>query len=207
MCSASIFLKNCITFAPNQRYMRAVFGFVALLMTVVVIFGACMDDGKGRLDLRAVDDSSFQYVRDGQTWSLRLESESDSLYKIVHLEGDSLVDELVLRNEVYRFDCGDLTGDGLPEIVVGVTKPTRYRPQNDRRLFIYHLYDGRFIRPLWLGSRLGGKLLDFSVVRNSVPALVRSLEMDGDSNEVERTYQYEGFGLKFVSETYIKSNH
>lgn len=189
--------------------MRAVLGLVGLVAVASVVCGACVGDGHedSGLDLRKVDDSTFQYSKDGETWSLRLDKESDSLYGIVHMVGDSVVDEWTLRHEVYRFDCGDLNGDGLPEIVVGVTKPTRYRPQNDRRLFIYHLYAGRFIRPLWLGSRLGGKLLDFAVVRDSVPALVRSLETDGDSNAVERIYRYEGFGLKFASETYIESNH
>ncbi len=189
--------------------MNAAFKSVVSLTVAVVLPVACACGGEdsGGLSLRTVDDSTFQYTRNGQTGILRLDKESDSLYRVVHLAGDSLVDQLVLRHEVYRFDCGDLTGDGLPEIVVGVTKPTRYRPQSDRRLFIYHLYGGRLIRPLWLSSRLGGRLLDFAVVRDSVPSLVRSLEMDGGGNRVERTYRYEGFGLKFVSETYIQSNH
>lgn len=188
--------------------MSAAFRLVGLLTTATAMCVACAGGNHdcGRSCLLVVNDSTFQYSKDGQAWTLRLERESDSLYRIVHQTGDSVVDEWTLSHEVYQFDCGDLTGDGLPEIVVGVTKPTRYRPQNDRRLFIYHLYKGRFIRPLWLSSRLGGRLLDFAVERDSVPALVRSVEMDDDSNVIERTYRYEGFGLKFVSETYIQSN-
>ncbi len=150
--------------------------------------------------LTAVDDSTFRYCHDGSVRTLRLEKESDSLFRVCHLIGDSTADVWTLRHEVYRFDCGDMTGDGLPEIVVGVTKPTRYRPQNDRRLFIFHLYDGRLIRPLWLGSRLGGRLMDFVVERDSVPAMVHSWEADNDGCVTERIYRYEGFGLRFVGE-------
>lgn len=198
--------------AENVWGMKAVFGFIGVML-VSAVCGACGGTGcdKAKHDgsdtsgsvgicLTAVDDSTFRYCHDGTVRTLRLEKESDSLFRVCHLIGDSTADVWTLRHEVYRFDCGDMTGDGLPEIVVGVTKPTRYRPQNDRRLFIFHLYDGRLIRPLWLGSRLGGRLMDFVVERDSVSAMVHSWEADNDGCVTERIYRYEGFGLKFVGE-------
>ncbi len=193
--------------------MKVVFGFFGVMLFSAVC-GACggtgcsedeHDGGDDSCDsiglcLTAVDDSTFRYCHDGSVRTLRLEKESDSLFRVCHLIGDSTADVWALRHEVYRFDCGDLTGDGMPEIVVGVTKPTRYRPQNDRRLFVFHLYDELLIRPLWLGSRLGGRLMDFVVVRDSVPAMVHSWEADDDGCVTERIYRYEGFGLKFVDE-------
>lgn len=207
--------------AENVWGMKAVFGFIGVML-VSAVCGACGGTGCGEAEhdgsagehccgeaehdgsvglcLTAVDDSTFRYCHDCTVRTLRLEKESDSLFRVCHLIGDSTADVWTLRHEVYRFDCGDMTGDGLPEIVVGVTKPTRYRPQNDRRLFIFHLYDGRLIRPLWLGSRLGGRLVDFVVECDSVPAMVHSWEADNDGCVTERIYRYEGFGLKFVGE-------
>jgi hypothetical protein len=79
-----------------------------------------------------------------------------------------------------------------------VIKPTRYRKEPDKRLFIFHLFKGRLIRPLWLGSRLGLPLIDFKVERDSVPAMIHSWERDTDGTSVEVLYRQQGFGLKYV---------
>ena len=49
----------------------------------------------------------------------------DSLYILHHLI-DVGQSSWELPYPVYRFDCGDLTGDSCPEIAVGVIKATRY---------------------------------------------------------------------------------
>ncbi len=130
------------------------------------------------------------------TYRIHLEQRNDTLHMLfLDLDGVRR-DSLQLPYPVYRFDCGDLTGDGVPEICVGVVKPTRYWP-NGRRLFIYHLYRGRYIRPLWLGSRVGRPLLDFSVCRDSVPACIHTEECGPDSIKIRNEYYYLGFGLQF----------
>ena len=143
---------------------------------------------------------SYTYQSDGNECCIRLETVNDSTWEVQHFIGDSLTDVWVLNHAVYQFDCGDLTGDGMPEILVGVIKATRYRPELDKRLFIFHLYKGRKIRPLWLGSRMGLPLIDFKVERDSIPAMVHTWERDTDGTTLERIYRQQGFGLKFVSE-------
>lgn len=129
-------------------------------------------------------------------YRIRLEQLGDSLSMLfLDVEGVRL-DSMRLPYPVYRFDCGDLTGDGVPEVCVGVVKPTRYWPEG-RRLFIYHLYRGRYIRPLWLGSRVGHPLLDFHVCRDSVPACIHTEECGPDSLRIRNEYCYRGFGLQF----------
>ena len=127
---------------------------------------------------------------------LRLVSVTDSTNRIEHLKGDSVVDSWALDYPVYRFTCGDMTGDSIPEVLVGTIKATRYRPEKDKRLFIFHLYKGRFIRPLWLGSRVGCPLIDFKVETDTVPNLVHTWERK-DSDTIEVLYQLKGFGLKY----------
>lgn len=129
-------------------------------------------------------DSALEYEEG--PYSIRLETIHDSLHVLrLSVEGTE-TDTLVLPYEVYQFDCGDLTGDGNPEVCVGVIKSTRYWPRG-KRLFIYKLYHGRWIRPLWLGSKVGN-LESFRVERDSVPARIIT-------NEAQ--YRYQGFGLKF----------
>ena len=58
----------------------------------------------------------------------------NSLYVLHHLIGGIGQSSWELSYPVYRFDCGDLTGDSCPEIAVGVIKTTRHDPTRDKRL-------------------------------------------------------------------------
>ena len=128
---------------------------------------------------------------------LRLTTVTDSTFRIEHVRGDSVVDAWALNYPVYRFTCGDMTGDSIPEVLVGTIKATRYRPEKDKRLFIFHLYKGRFIRPLWLGSRVGCPLIDFKVETDTVPNLVHTWERKANGDTIEVLYRLKGFGLKY----------
>ena len=140
--------------------------------------------------------SSFAYHSKGLSGSIQLAA-VDSTCEIRHYKGKELLDVWKLRDPVYRFDCGDLTGDSIPEIVVGVTRATRYRKEVDHRLFIFKLFKGRKIRPLWLGSRVGLPLIDFKVERDSVPAVIHTWERDTDGTTVEVIYRQQGVGLQY----------
>lgn len=114
-----------------------------------------------------------------------MRKEHDSLY---HLNG------YAIPYPVYRFEIGDIDGDGTDEALVGVIKSTRYYPEKGRRLFIYHLVNGRKVRPLWLGSKLGAVLQDFHCVGNGT---VRSLEKSADSIYSVAEWRWKDFGLRF----------
>ena len=120
-----------------------------------------------------------------------LEHVNDSL-GVLTLTTDSTIDRREVPFPVYRFCTGDLNGDGLDEALLGVVKPTRFFPQPARRLFIFKNVHGR-IRPLWLGSKLGGTLLDF---RLSGPLIV-CLATDGKGHYYVMEYELGKFGLNF----------
>jgi hypothetical protein len=61
-----------------------------------------------------------------------------------------------------------------------------------RRLFIFKNYEG-LVRPMWLGSKLGGILQDFHF-QNGV---VRSLETNKRGEYSVAEYRWSGFGPKF----------
>ena len=94
---------------------------------------------------------------------------------------------------VYRLATGDLDGDGKDEALVGVIRPTRFYPQPERRLFIFKQVNGK-IRPMWMGSRLGGILCDF---RFASP-YVRTLQSTTDGKYVVADYTWDDFGLAFA---------
>lgn len=170
------------------------------MLTAVLGCLACVgcdkESGAGCV-ITATSPSSFSYQSKGKRGSIALAA-LDSTWEIRHYIDTVLTDVWVLNDPVYRFDCGDVTGDSIPEILVGVTRATRYRKEMDKRLFIFKLFKGQKIRPLWLGSRVGLPLTDFKVERDSVPAMVHTWERDTDGTTVEMIYRQQGFGLKFV---------
>ena len=81
-----------------------------------------------------------------------------------------------LPHPVYRFDCDYLTDNSIPEITIGVIKSTRYFSRSEKRLFLFKLYKGRHIRPLWMGSRVARPQEDFRIIRDSIPAHILTTE-------------------------------
>jgi len=102
---------------------------------------------------------------------------------------------------VYRFETGDVDGDGREDAMVGVIKSTRFYPEQGRRLFIFKQVDNsrqpggpKKVRPLWLGSRLGGRLEDFRYIEGGH---IRSLETTECGQYVVADYRWGGFGMTF----------
>lgn len=112
-----------------------------------------------------------------------LKKEHDSLYWL---------NEWRLPYPVYQLQTGDVDGDGSTDAMVGVIKPTRFFPEKARRLFIFKQVNGK-VRPLWMGSKLGGILQDFRFVDGRI----RSLETTTDSLYVVAEYHWGGFGMSF----------
>lgn len=134
--------------------------------------------------------------------SISLQKLSDSLYVIKSKINGKLVSSWQLEYPVFHFECGDINGDGVQEIAVGVIKKTRYWHETGKRIFLFKLFQGQLIRPLWLGSRVGYPLVSFHLERDSVPMMIHTVELKTDSTLTEALYRNKGFGLKFVK--YIK---
>lgn len=116
-----------------------------------------------------------------QTYELK--KEHDSLYWL---------NDWRLPYPVYQFQTGDVNGDGNKDAMVGVLKATRFYPEKGRRLFIFKQVNGK-VRPLWMGSKLGGILEDFRYVDGKI----RALESTTDSLFVVSDYKWSSFGMKF----------
>lgn len=129
-----------------------------------------------------------------------LEAMSDTLHYVV-LTTDSTEDRWCLPYPVYQFQVGDIDGNGLQDAVVGVVKATRFYPQPARRLFIFKNFHGK-VRPMWMGSHLGGILEYFRVItvddeEGATRTLIRSLQTTKSGRFVVADYRWQGFGMGF----------
>ena len=141
---------------------------------------------------------SWLMVIGGEAQTFTLQRQTDSLY-VLTLTTDSTRNQWRLPYPVYRMETGDVDGNGTIEALVGVIKPTRFYPEMGRRLFIFKNYEG-LVRPMWLGSKLGGTLQDFHF-RNEC---VRSLETNAKGEYTVTEYRWSGFGVAF--ERYLIRN-
>ena len=124
---------------------------------------------------------------EGQTFTLQ--HKNDTLSLLV-LESSGGRDVWRLPYATYAFTTGDVNGDGVTDALVGVVKPTRFDPRMARRLFVFQQTHGR-VRPLWLGSRLGGDLFNFRLEESHVV----TLEQEADSTWFVGVYAWDSFGF------------
>lgn len=123
-----------------------------------------------------------------------IKQKGDNLWVLMLSDGQGTVTSTwQLPYPVYRFATADIDGDGSTDAVVGVFKASRYFTVSSRRVFIFKNFGGR-VRPLWLGSRLGGDLVDFAVVGSTI----RAIEV-AEHGYVVSNYTWKGFGMGFQS--------
>jgi len=132
------------------------------------------------------------YAISANAQSFSLQQVNDSLSRLI-LTTDNGSDYWMVRYPVYRFCVADVNGDGIEEALVGVIKSTRYFHDIDKRLFIYKNINNRIDR-LWMGSRVGGKIIDFNVKDGKI-VCVSKME---DDNYVVAEFTMARFGLEFI---------
>jgi hypothetical protein len=99
---------------------------------------------------------------------------------------------------VTRAEYADITGDGIPELLLGVIKKTRFDRHARLRLFVYSV-DGGAVRPAWLGSRLGMPLRDFVVLGRDGQHVIGTIERERNGRCAVGIWKWHGFGPRFVA--------
>ncbi len=142
---------------------------------------------------------AFLFATQARAQHFNIAQVNDSLWNLtLTVDGDTSLWQL--KYPVYRFATADINGDGSVDAVVGVYKASRFFTTPNRRVFIFKNYEG-LIRPLWLGSRLSGELVDFNIVDNKVRAIEKAKD-----RFVVSDYSWNGFGLAMDSVVYTSSS-
>jgi len=112
-------------------------------------------------------------------------------FKILLIDSTGkILDHKVFPYRPYQFDTTDVNHDGGTDIIIGLTKSTRFDPVERKRLFVLRIDDGH-LRPLWLGSKVCQDLIDFKALPNGH---IQTLEQTANGFVIG-DYYWQGFGL------------
>lgn len=113
----------------------------------------------------------------------------------------------VFRKDFTEFDpwkisIGDVDGDGIDDISIGVYKESPLHPVMAKRPFIYNYTDGD-LKPLWRGSRLSRPFTDYDLIDIDFDGMdeLISIEILADDRRVINTYKWKGFGFEGYMES------
>lgn len=114
--------------------------------------------------------------------------------------------------EIYRKDfadlkpwklvIGDIDGDGVDEVSIGVYKETIFHPVMDNRPFIYSYKQGR-LYPKWRGSRLSRPFTDYlfyDIDGDDIDEII-AIEILENEEKLINTYKWRGFGFEAFLES------
>ena len=99
----------------------------------------------------------------------------------------------------WKLQIGDVDGDRLREVIVGVWKKSPKDPVFAKRTFVYS-WNGKRLMPRWLGSRLARRFEDFAVAdidSDGLSELV-SLEVAPQGRRRVSVYRWLSFGFEWL---------
>lgn len=129
-------------------------------------------------------------------YQFKIRTENKTLHYL-EIITDTSVNQWKLPYPVYRFQIGDVDGNGFDDMLVGVIKTTRFDTTFAKRLFIFKNYNG-LVRPLWLGSRLGQPLEDFICIQTKCGTRIVTIEKEKSKKYLVAEYKWRRFGLEFT---------
>jgi hypothetical protein len=130
----------------------------------------------------------------GEVW---VEALSAGKGSFIHTRNDlsGVSDRIFTPFSIFDLQTGDINGDALTDICIGIIKPTLFDTVVKKRLFIFQI-DRDYIRPLWLGSRLVFPLERFAVVKNKEgPDIIRTMERKTKDHWLIGEYKWASFGV------------
>lgn len=102
----------------------------------------------------------------------------------------------------WKIDTGDIDGDGIDEISIGVYKETIFHPVMAKRPFIYSFSDNTLLAK-WRGSRLSRPFTDYTfydIDEDGVDEII-SIEITENEKMLINSYKWIGFGIEGLMES------
>lgn len=102
----------------------------------------------------------------------------------------------------WMIEVGEIDGDQIKDIFIGVYKSTYYYPHQDNRPFFFNYINGKLVKK-WTGSKLRNSFSDacFADINNDGIDEFFVAETTASAKTVVAAYQWFGFGFVLLGET------
>lgn len=185
-----------------MKYIKSILGIFILLFFVSLLF---LSRGEKMMGERVLDHAKGDIDGNGEEELVFLTKKLFSKYgkEVVIYSSD---------REIYRKDfsdlkpwkiaIGDIDGDGIEEVSIGVYKTTTFHPLMNKRPFIYRYEDGE-LYPKWRGSRLSRPFIDYlfyDIDGNGIDEII-SIEILQNQERLIHIYKWKGFGFEGYKES------
>jgi len=99
----------------------------------------------------------------------------------------------------WKLRIADVNGDGRQEIIAGVWKKSPKDPIMARRTFVFY-WNGTRMMPMWLGSRLSRRFVDFELRDINKDGWAELLAMEIAPGKPKRIgiYRWKSFGFEWL---------
>lgn len=182
-----------------MKYLKRVFLGVTLIFLISLFF---VFNSSSRVMDKAMGDVNG----DGNYEKIELTKRPFMKYGneviIYSFEGTEVFREDLSELKPWKLAVGDVDGDGIDDISIGVFKKTLFHPVMAKRPFIYSFKDGNLF-PKWRGSRLSKPFTDYifcDIDGDSVNELV-SIEILNNDEKCINTYKWKGFGFEGLAQS------
>lgn len=185
-----------------MKYFKSI---IIVTILIFIIFSLFLANDKYIMGERVLDYTEGDIDENGEDELILLTKGVFSKYGkdiIIYSSGKEIYRKDFTELKPWKVAIGDIDGDGIDEISIGVYKTTIFHPVMDKRPFIYSYEDGEFY-PKWRGSRLSRPFRDYQFydIDGDGGDEIISIEILENDEKLVNTYKWKGFGFEGYKES------
>lgn len=137
------------------------------------------------------NDWLFHVKNQDQIWIRKLKN---GIMRLSIINNGSIKKSVALHGLLSEIEISDITNDGSPEILLGITKEVNFDKSWKKRLNIFRIEDGG-LKAVWLGTHFLHDLNSYRTISLNSTNFLQTVEIDSLNHIYDATYEWDEFGF------------